>query len=118
MPSPALASSDIEQATNGASSSSSSSSSSKFQNNILPNGGDSGRTDLWLGWKDAWNLLRKHGWQRHMGQGIDTHTYYLPPGTERVRGVPVGIPDKDYFISTDLAIAHVQRNYEVLSRVP
>ena len=59
-----------------------------------------------------------HGWQRHMGQGIDTHTYYLPPGTERVRGVPVGIPDKDYFISTDLAIAHVQRNYDVLSRVP
>ena len=79
-------------------------------------GGVSNAQNLWMSWGDAWGMLRRHGWQRYMGQGIDTNTYYCPPGVERVRGVPVGVEGTDYFVGTDAAILYAQRNIDSLSR--
>ena len=35
---------------------------------------------LWLSWSEAWAALRRRGWVRHIGTGIDLANYYLAPG--------------------------------------
>ena len=64
---------------------------------------------LWLSWGEAWGLLRKEGWQRHLGVGIDQNTYYVAPNVAKVRGVPVGLAGKHFFTNAEAAVSKAQR---------
>jgi len=84
---------------------------------------------LWLSWSEAWGALRRRGWVRHIGTGIDLANYYLAPGCPKPKRDGSGfagvvwplaqsqasrsgeppLRGRDYFTRPEAVIAHAQR---------